>query len=109
MISCGFTRPRRLDPLSALRLGGLAVSGLAALVLPLTSGLRLESANLVDFPDPDSSGECCRMCGLANAYLVNGEDGHGATIENMRDLFAHVNDGTSFEEAFDKTLGISVS
>jgi hypothetical protein len=63
----------------------------------------------VDFPDPDSSGECCRMCGLAYAYLVDGEDGHGATIENMRDLFAYVNDGDSFEEAFDKALGISVS
>jgi hypothetical protein len=63
----------------------------------------------VDFPDPDSSGQYCRMFGLAYAYLVDGEDGHEATIENVRDLFAYVNDGDSFEEAFDKVLGISVS
>ena len=62
----------------------------------------------VDFPDRDRFGEYYRMFGLAYAYLVDSEHGRGATIEDMRGLFAYMDDGDSFEDAFNKALGISV-
>jgi hypothetical protein len=62
----------------------------------------------VNFPDPDRGGEFYPMFGLAYAYLVDTEHGHGATISDMRELFQLMKEGDGFEEAFLKALDISV-
>ncbi len=49
------------------------------------------------------------MFGLAYAYLVDIEYGHGATVSDMRELFRLMAEGDTFEEAFAKTLDMTVS
>ena len=61
-----------------------------------------------DFPDPDRGGEYYRMFGLAYAYLVDQEHGHGASISDMRDMFQLMKEGQGFMEAFQEVMGMTV-
>jgi hypothetical protein len=49
------------------------------------------------------------MFGLAYAYLIDCEHGHGATIGDMRNMFSLMANGDEFFLAFEKALGMSVS
>jgi hypothetical protein len=62
-----------------------------------------------DFPYENQAGQYYPMFGLAYAYLVDTAYGHGATISDMRQLFRLMAEGDTFEEAFAKALGMTVS
>jgi hypothetical protein len=62
----------------------------------------------IDFPDPDRGGEYYPMFGLAYAYLVDSQHGHGATIADMKEMFRLMAEGFSFASAFEQALGMSV-
>jgi len=61
-----------------------------------------------DFPDPDRGGDYYPMFGLAYTYLVDTKHGHGATINDMKELFQLMADGHSFADAFQQALDMSV-
>ena len=63
----------------------------------------------VDFPDEDRGGEYYPIFALAFAWLVDEVEGHGATIQDMKDMFRYMADGDSFWNAFERALGISIS
>jgi len=42
-------------------------------------------------------------------WLVDAEKGHGATIQDMKDMFQYLAEGDSFHGAFERALGISVT
>jgi|GEM_PF-856149 len=62
-----------------------------------------------DFPDPDRGEEYYPMFGLAYAYLIDRAQGHGAGMEEMRNLFGLMKEGQGFIEAFEQALGMSVA
>lgn len=61
-----------------------------------------------DFPNEDRGGEYYPIFALAYAWLVDTEDGHGATIRDMKNMFQYMAEGDSFHGAFERALGISV-
>ena len=62
-----------------------------------------------DFPDEDRGGEYYPIFALAYAWLVDREDGLGATVQDMKDIFQLMAEGDSFHDAFEEVLGISVA
>jgi hypothetical protein len=62
-----------------------------------------------DFPNEDRGGEYYPIFALAYAWLVDAEEGHGATIQDMKDMFQFMAEGDSFHGAFERALGISVA
>ena len=62
-----------------------------------------------DFPNEDRGGEYYSIFALAYAWLVDAEGGHGATIQDMKDMFQYMAEGDSFHGAFERALGISVA
>ena len=62
-----------------------------------------------DFPNENTAGGYYQIFALAYAWLVDAEDGHGATIRDMKDMFQHMAEGDSFHGAFERALGISVA
>ncbi|MFC1558989.1 hypothetical protein ACFL39_00155 [Gemmatimonadota bacterium] len=62
-----------------------------------------------DFPDPDRGGEYYPMFGLAYAYLVDEENGFGASVSDMREMFRQMAAGLNFYAAFEVALGMSVA
>jgi hypothetical protein len=61
-----------------------------------------------DFPNEDRGGEYYSFFALAYAWLVDAEEGHGATIQDIKDMFRYMAEGDSFHGAFERALGISV-
>ncbi len=61
-----------------------------------------------DFPDSDEGGHYYPMFGLAYSYLVDTTYGHGATMDDIRNMFQYMKEGMSSEKAFNAALGISV-
>ena len=61
-----------------------------------------------DYPVLDRDQEYYSMFGLAYAYLVDPVHGHGATIADMRVLFALMKERQRFEDAFREALDISL-
>jgi len=62
-----------------------------------------------DFPNEDRGGEYYPIFALAYAWLVDAEEGHGATIQDMKEMFLYMAEGDSFHDAFERALGISVA
>jgi hypothetical protein len=62
-----------------------------------------------DFPNEERGGEYYPIFALAYAWLVDGEDGHGATIEDMKRMFQDMADGDSFHGALERALGLRIS
>jgi hypothetical protein len=61
-----------------------------------------------DFPDPSVYHEYYCIFATAYAYLTDTAPGHGAEMEDIRELFQLMKEGYGFEEAFQMSLGISV-
>lgn len=62
-----------------------------------------------NFPNEDRGGEYYPIFALAYAWLVDPAEGHGATIQDMKDMFQYMAEGDSFHDAFQRALGISVT
>lgn len=62
-----------------------------------------------DFPDEDRGGEYYPIFALAYAWLLDADKGHGATIQDIKDMFQLMAEGDSFHGAFQRALGISVT
>ena len=62
-----------------------------------------------DFPDENRGGEYYPIFALAYAWLVDTDEGHGATIQNMKEMFQFMAEGDSFHDALERALGISVA
>lgn len=62
-----------------------------------------------DFPNEDRGGEYYPIFALAYAWLVDADKGHGATIQDIKDMFLLMAEGDSFRGAFQRALGISVT
>lgn len=62
-----------------------------------------------DFPNESRGGEYYPIFALAYAWLVDVERGHGATVQDMKDMFQFMAEGDSFHDAFQRALGISVA
>lgn len=62
-----------------------------------------------DFPNEDRGGEYYSIFALTYAWLVDPAEGHGATIQDMKDMFQYMAEGDSFHDAFERALGISVA
>ena len=62
-----------------------------------------------DFPNEDRGGEYYSIFALAYTWLVDAEEGHGATIQDMKNMFQYMAEGDSFHDAFQRALGISVA
>jgi len=63
----------------------------------------------VDFPNEDRGGEYYSIFALAYAWLVDPAEGHGATIQDMKNMFQYMAEGDSFHGAFERALGISIT
>jgi hypothetical protein len=63
----------------------------------------------VDFPDQDRGGEYYQIFALAYAWLIDPMEGHGATIQGMKEMFQLMAEGESFHDAFEHALGISIT
>ena len=61
-----------------------------------------------DFPDTSLHSEYYCIFATAYAYLIDTVNGHGGTMEDIRELFQLMKEGIGFENAFQTSLGISI-
>ena len=62
-----------------------------------------------NFPNESMAGGYYQYFALAYAWLTDAEQGHGATIQDMKEMFQYMAEGESFHDAFEHALGISVA